>query len=190
MGIFDTAIKVISGQYKATVTDLSADAFGVARVSARRGLIQAADYAFNQANASSLSLNGDIEVSTSFSSGYGAPTLAFFDGATFGAAIKYVRIPMTIAGWRDVTIYVNQTLGVNLTISVYSTDMNTVAAYSESIATGFPIYLSALAGGTGTAANNKVVPSLSNPQRYLVMGFLPASSPGSGSLQLTYIRRS
>lgn len=169
------------------------------RASQRRALVMGPDRKFDEFYNLYVQPDTDMEVSTTYKYGtYSAPTTAFFDGADvgFGAAARYVRIPMMM--YNACSVMVRNTLGVNLTVDLFATtatDANlangspslgqiVVANNDTALITGYSV-------GSG-AESGKIlsVPAMNSPCMYLILKFVPASDPSAGMLQLGVNRSS
>jgi hypothetical protein len=170
---------------------------GRLRMSARRALAIGPDFHATILNSFSVADAGGIEVSTTGEfSGYGAPTTAFFNGADagFGAAARYIRVPMGVAGFRDASIIFQNQLPVacQFTVKLMTAwDTNWLALY--------PIYdlavnaagataIAPASSGTGAVAW-ATVGTLASPAAYLIIALDPAADPASGYVSLAIARR-
>lgn len=182
-----------AGVYQSSASEVDAGDIGRLRMSARRGLIAMPDFQHVVANASSVSSAGDLMVSSDGST-YISPTTAFFNGADagFGAAARYVAIPMQ--HWQECTVTIFNSLAVNITLAAYAVLDSVISGgavgllYTESgLGSGGFYTLSPHDDGTGGTI--KFVAALRAPMKWLRLALTPASDPSSGSFYIFVARR-
>lgn len=187
----------MAGVYQSTVDEVDAKDVGRVRMSVRRAQMVAPDSRIVFCNSSTVANAGDILVSTTgTTSGFAAPTTAFFNGADaawgVGALSRWIAIPMV--DWRDLEINIYHDIGVNLTISLYNrlslstgeivVKLASISTITSGSSTGF----GSNAGGTG-AANYNQVAAILNPASYIIVELTAASDPSTGGVAFMAMRR-
>lgn len=183
----------LAGIYESTVSTLTAGKVALARLTSRGAVVvrnsdPVQEYAYSAAVGYK-----DLEVSTTnWSSGYGTPTAAFFNGADagFNATTKFIRIPMK--NHRGCGFVIEETLDVSVTITVYvilhDTSLGTARIQLYTAALGGKTEFWPFGGETGVSSNLKVIPALQSSPYAFVIQLAFSGDPTSGSLFITTSR--
>ncbi len=170
----------------------SADA-GILRMTQYRQLLTAKAFGSFWADNSSVARAVDLEAGSGLTSGYVALTTSALDGATIGASQVWIRIPMGIAGYDNITLAIANTTDQATQIELYAWLGGRAANNARyriyntaSLAAGADIHYHPIT--VTSDPSNVLLPELRNPMDYLVIEFTPGGTMTSGDLELYGIR--
>lgn len=186
------ALFPLAGYRKDADDEVDDGDLGRVRMTARRALLQQPDTRQNHASGSDVSSAGDIEASTSQTSGYAAITTS--DLNIRDTSNHYYRIPMN--NWKSASINIFNSLGqlIDVEVQLWVTGRNlaqdTVIIYDETgVAASANRQFLPFAGGTGASTAVKAIAAMEAPCAYLILEVAAQSAPSSGDLRIGVSRR-
>jgi hypothetical protein len=189
----------IGGLYQTTIDEVDAGDVGIPRMTARRAQLAAPTWQLVGASGGSVASAGDMEHSTTISSGYNAVTTADLSGATISSTTFYLRVPMGIAGFTKASIGLYHTLDVTVAFSIYAwmSDIYNINAerglvWTASLAATTALSLLPINTGDLDASAAATIDTMGVasyvPMKYLIIEANPTGTASSGIVYATITR--